>query len=70
MTCAAETQGPYRLYRGQHYLAYLRQRHPDLSQPAEVVPGVGPEGDRMLSSGCGLAALFDDPAGQAACDKP
>ena len=69
-SCAAETQGPYRLYRGQHYLAYLRQRHPDLAQQAKVVPGVGHEGDRMLSSGCGLAALFDDPAGQAACDKP
>ncbi|MBV8620197.1 MAG: alpha/beta hydrolase [Curvibacter sp.] len=69
-SCAAETQGLYRLYRGQHYLAYLQQRHAELRQQAHVVPGVGHEGDRMLGSACGLAALFDDPAGRSACDRP
>jgi hypothetical protein len=35
-----------------------------------VVPGVGHEGDRMLGSACGRAALFDDATGAAACAGP
>ncbi len=66
-SCAGETQGPYRLARGRSYVAYLRQRHPQLAQPVHEVPGVGHDGDRMLGSVCGLAALFDDPRSQAAC---
>ena len=60
-SCMAETQGPFRLARGEAYLAALRARHPDLRQPLHVVPGVGHDGRRMLGSACGLAALFDAP---------
>jgi pimeloyl-ACP methyl ester carboxylesterase len=66
-TCAGEAQGAYRLMRGHSYFAYLQQRHPDLKQPLHEVPGVGHDGDRMLGSACGLAALFDDPRSVQAC---
>ena len=66
-TCAGEAQGAYRLMRGHSYVAYLRQRHPDLKQPLHEVPDVGHDGDRMLGSACGLAALFDDPRSVQAC---
>ena len=67
-SCAAEAQGPFRLARGRSYFDYLRGRHPDLAQTQHVVPGVGHDGDRMLGSACGRAALFDDPQGRAGCD--
>jgi hypothetical protein len=61
-TCMAEAEGPYRLARGQAYVQYLRARHPHgFRQPVLLVPGVGHDGDRMLTSTCGLAALFDRP---------
>lgn len=61
-TCMAEAQGPYRLARGEAYVQYLRGRHPDgLRQKLLLVQGVGHDGDRMLTSACGLAALFDRP---------
>lgn len=61
-SCMAEAQGPYRLARGQAYVRYLRGRHPDgVRQRVLLVPGVGHDGDRMLTSACGLAALFDRP---------
>jgi len=66
-SCAAEAQGAYRLMRGHSYVAYLRQRHPDLKQPLHEVPGVGHDGDRMMGSACGLAALFDDARSAQAC---
>ena len=66
-SCAGEAQGPYRLARGRSYSAYLRMRHPDLAQPVHEVPGVGHDGDRMLGSACGLAALFDDSRARQAC---
>jgi pimeloyl-ACP methyl ester carboxylesterase len=60
--CMAEAQGPARLFRGQAYFAYLKERHPhDLAQRLVHVPGVGHNGDRMLTSECGMAALFDRP---------
>lgn len=63
-TCMAEAQGPYRLARGEAYVQYLRLRHPDgFRQRLLLVRGVGHDGDRMLTSPCGLAALFD----QAGC---
>ncbi|HEY9101690.1 alpha/beta fold hydrolase [Chitinimonas sp.] len=58
-TCAAEAQGPYRYARGQAYARYVAQRNPASRQPLYPVPGVGHDGDRMLTSTCGLAALFD-----------
>lgn len=61
-TCMAEAQGPYRLARGEAYVGYLRGRHPDeFRQKLLLVEGVGHDGDRMLTSACGLAALFDRP---------
>ncbi len=60
-SCMAEAQGPYRFARGQAYFAYLKRRHPDLAQRLWTVPGVGHDGDKMLTSSCGLAALFDTP---------
>lgn len=61
-TCMAEAQGPYRLARGEAYVQYLRGRHPDgFRQKLLLVQGVGHDGDRMLTSACGLAALFDRP---------
>jgi pimeloyl-ACP methyl ester carboxylesterase len=58
-TCMAEAQGPYRLSRGRAYVAYLRGRHPEgLNQTLVEVPGVGHDGDAMLTSPGGLAALF------------
>jgi pimeloyl-ACP methyl ester carboxylesterase len=66
-SCAGEAQGAFRLARGHSYVAYLRQRHPDLKQPLHEVAGVGHDGDRMLGSACGLAALFDDPRSVQAC---
>jgi len=66
-SCSGEAEGAYRLVRGHSYLSYLRLRHPALSQVSHDVPGVGHDGDRMLGSACGLAALFDDPQARAAC---
>lgn len=58
-SCAAEAQGPQRLARGQSYFAYLESRHPDgLNQSLHIVPGVGHNGDRMLTSPCALHAMF------------
>ena len=66
-SCSGEAQGPYRLARGRSYVAYLQRRHPDWKPVVHEVPGVGHDGDRMLGSACGLAALFDDPRGRQAC---
>lgn len=58
-SCAAMAQGPYRLARGLAYFDYLKKRHPDdLAQQVVEVPGVGHDGLGMLTSACGLAALF------------
>lgn len=58
-SCAAETQGAYRLVRGHNYFDYLMRRHPQgLPQRLVEVPGVGHDGDRMFTSPAGQAALF------------
>jgi pimeloyl-ACP methyl ester carboxylesterase len=69
VSCPAELEGPYRLFRGKAYLRYLQLRHPELaeaqaSQQVWLVPGVGHEGGLMFRSACGLAALFN--SGQCA----
>ena len=69
-SCAGEAQGPFRYARGQSYVRYLRARHPALQQREWDVPGVAHDGERMLTSPCGLAALFDDPAAAASCSAP
>ncbi|RON11089.1 hypothetical protein BK659_02320 [Pseudomonas brassicacearum] len=58
-SCAAETQGAYRLIRGHNYFDYLQQRHPEgLNQRLIEVPGVGHNGDKMFTSPEGQKALF------------
>ncbi|MDD2034878.1 alpha/beta hydrolase [Pseudomonas sp. FP1154] len=57
--CEAQTQGPYRLLRGQFFFDYLTRRHPEgLSQRLIEVPGVGHNGDGMFNSAEGQKALF------------
>jgi hypothetical protein len=58
--CAAEAQGPQRMARAQGFFHYLQGRHPEgLNQSMEIVPGVGHDGRRMLTSACALATMFD-----------
>ncbi|MCU1737092.1 MULTISPECIES: alpha/beta fold hydrolase [Pseudomonas] len=58
-SCGAEAQGAYRLIRGHNYFAYLQQRHPQgFTQTLVEVPGVGHNGDGMLTSPQGQKALF------------
>jgi pimeloyl-ACP methyl ester carboxylesterase len=62
-SCSGEDQGPYRFFRGKAYFRYLGLRHPELSKESAsqqlwFVPGVGHEGEKMLNSQCGIAALF------------
>ena len=57
--CMAEAQGPYRYARGHAYAAAMAAR--DGGTPNHRlwdVRGVGHDGDKMLTSPCGLAALF------------
>jgi pimeloyl-ACP methyl ester carboxylesterase len=61
-SCMAEAQGPFRYARGHAYVAAMAAG--DAGTPNHRVldvPGVGHDGDRMLTSHCGLAALFDLP---------
>jgi pimeloyl-ACP methyl ester carboxylesterase len=61
-SCMAEAQGPYRYARGHAYAAAMAAR--DGGTPHHLirdVAGVGHDGDKMLTSPCGLAALFDLP---------
>lgn len=65
-SCPAEAQGPQRVARAQAYYRYLQARHPEgLNQTFHVVPGVGHNGARMLTSTCALAAMFGTPG----CDQ-
>lgn len=57
-SCAAETQGAYRLIRGHNYFDYLKQRHPQLRHKLVEVPGVGHNGDGMFTSPEGQQVLF------------
>jgi hypothetical protein len=70
-SCAGEAQGAFRLERGNNYFAHLQRRakaqNLTLRHSRVEVPGVGHEAERMFSSVCGKAALFDT----AGCDmKP
>jgi pimeloyl-ACP methyl ester carboxylesterase len=65
-TCMAEAEGPYRYARGHAYAVVMQAR--DAGTPHHSlwdVPGVGHDGDRMLTSLCGLKALFDLPGCEA-----
>ncbi|WP_192562491.1 alpha/beta fold hydrolase [Pseudomonas gozinkensis] len=59
-SCAAKAQGAYRLERGKLFFGYLLRRHPEgVNQRLIEVPGVGHNGDGMLTSPEGQKALFD-----------
>ncbi len=60
ISCGAEAQGPHRYARGLAYFQVMRARNPDrLNQKLWEAPGIAHESRRVLSSACGLAALFD-----------
>jgi pimeloyl-ACP methyl ester carboxylesterase len=66
-SCMARAQGPYRYSRGHAYADAMAKR--DNGTPNHKlfdVAGVGHDGDKMLTSKCGLAALFDLPGCTAA----
>jgi pimeloyl-ACP methyl ester carboxylesterase len=57
--CEAEAQGANRLARGHFYFDYLLRRNPrGVNQRLVEVPGVGHNGDEMLTSPEGIKALF------------
>jgi hypothetical protein len=61
-SCMAEAQGPTRYARGHAYAAMMAAR--EVGTPNHLiwdVPGVAHSGQKMLTSPCGLAALFDLP---------
>ncbi|UFP99490.1 alpha/beta fold hydrolase [Pseudomonas fitomaticsae] len=59
-SCAAKAQGAYRLERGKLFFGYLLRRHPEgVNQRLIEVPGVGHDGDGMLTSPEGQKALFE-----------
>jgi pimeloyl-ACP methyl ester carboxylesterase len=61
-TCAAEAEGPNRYVRGHAYAAAMQAR--DGRTPNHSVwdvPDVAHQGGKMLTSPCGLKALFDLP---------
>ena len=61
-SCMAEAQGPYRYARGHSYAATMAKRdHGTPNHHLFDVEGVGHDGDKMLTSPCGLHALFDLP---------
>ena len=58
-SCEAKAQGPNRLARGRFYFNYLKRLQPQgLNQQLIEVPGVGHDGDGMLTSPEGQKALF------------
>jgi pimeloyl-ACP methyl ester carboxylesterase len=61
-SCMAKAQGAFRHARGHNYAAAMARRdHGTPNHRLWDVAGVGHDGDRMLTSKCGLAALFDLP---------
>jgi pimeloyl-ACP methyl ester carboxylesterase len=61
-SCMAESQGAYRYARGHAYAAVMATRNSGTpNHQLFDVPDVGHDGDKMLTSPCGLAALFDLP---------
>ncbi len=61
-TCMAEAEGANRYVRGHAYAAAMQAR--DNGTPNHSVwdvPGVGHQDEKMLTSPCGLKALFDLP---------
>ncbi|MBR0793991.1 alpha/beta hydrolase [Bradyrhizobium jicamae] len=66
-SCMAEAEGPYRYARGHAYVATMKSRDDGTPNHSQWdVPGVGHEGGKMLTSPCGLTAVFDIPGCAAA----
>jgi hypothetical protein len=66
-SCMARAQGPYRYSRGHAYAdAMVKRDNGTPNHKLFDVAGVGHDGDKMLTSKCGLAALFDLPGCTAA----
>jgi pimeloyl-ACP methyl ester carboxylesterase len=66
-SCMGRAQGPNRYVRGHAYVEAMAKR--DNGTPHHRVwdvEGVGHNGDKMLTSPCGLAALFELPGCEAA----
>jgi len=59
-TCQDMLEGPFRLYRGQHYAAYLRVLYGRAVHRSIVVPDVGHDHTLMFQSREGLAAIFGE----------
>src|SRR5580658_1410189 len=58
-SCEGEAQGSTRFERGRAYFAYLHARHPSgWNQRMWFVPGVAHSARKMLTSTCGVNALF------------
>jgi len=57
-TCQDMMEGPFRLYRGQHYAAYLRILYGRPVHRIAVVHDVGHDHTLMFQSRQGLAAIF------------
>ncbi|MCP3462551.1 MULTISPECIES: hypothetical protein [unclassified Bradyrhizobium] len=61
-SCMAKAQGPYRYARGHAYADAMAGRdHGTPNHKLFDVAGIGHDGDKMLTSKCGLTALFDLP---------
>ena len=61
-SCMGEAQGPNRYARGHAYADAMAKRdHGTPNHRVWDVAGVGHDHDKMLTSKCGLAALFDSP---------
>ena len=60
ISCAAEMQGPNRFLRGQAYYGQLHEQHrTSWNQHMWFVPDVAHSAARMITSQCGVAAIFD-----------
>ncbi|MEC3978245.1 hypothetical protein [Amycolatopsis sp. H20-H5] len=57
-SCAAETQGHYRLVRGQNYFSSIAKNYPAAPHEKVIVPGVGHDSGAMFDSSQGRAAIF------------
>jgi pimeloyl-ACP methyl ester carboxylesterase len=65
-SCMAEAEGANRYARGHAYVAVMQARdHGTPNHRAWDVPGVAHQQDKMLTSPCGLKALFDLPGCEA-----
>src|SRR5271170_2841703 len=63
VSCAGEMEGPSRFLRGQAYYAWLHGRHAaGWGQRMWFAPGVAHSGEKMFTSACGVAALFERSA--------